>query len=132
MSGEEVGKPGVKVGYFNEEELRRRKQLAREKDDADLREGRVTSEELRHRNGLFSGLDLSRATIRLGGVQKLRMKREILAHASRLTGEPDAIEWYRSVPIPSLGGHTAEQIVEAGRGAAVVEYLRQVSSGGFS
>ena len=55
----------VKVGYFDPEELRRQKQLARAKDDEDLREGRVTREELRLRNGLFSGVDLSRATVRI-------------------------------------------------------------------
>jgi len=55
----------VKPGFFDPEELRRRKQLARAKDDEDLRDGRVTREELRLRNGLFSGVDLSRATVRI-------------------------------------------------------------------
>jgi len=55
----------VKVDYFDPEELRRQKQLARAKDDEDLRDGRVTREELRLRNGLFSGMDLSRATVRI-------------------------------------------------------------------
>jgi len=55
----------AKAGYFDPEELRRQKQLAREKDDEDLREGRVTREELRLRNGLFSGVDLSGATVRI-------------------------------------------------------------------
>lgn len=55
----------MKIGEFDPIALRREKQLARERDDRDLREGRVSGEELRLRNGLFSGFDLSRAKIRL-------------------------------------------------------------------
>lgn len=40
------------------------KQAQRDQDDKDLREGKVTSEELRKRNGFFSGFDLSKAVIR--------------------------------------------------------------------
>lgn len=58
--------------HFDPEKLRRDKQLAREKGDADLREGRVTAEELRLRNGLFSGIDLPRATIRLPARRTVR------------------------------------------------------------
>lgn len=39
------------------------KQAAREKDDADLRAGRVSREELSKRNGFFSSLDLVNAKI---------------------------------------------------------------------
>jgi hypothetical protein len=61
-------------GLFDPEKLRREKQLARDKDNADLREGRVTAEELRLRNGLFSGIDLSRATIRIPAKSNLRRR----------------------------------------------------------
>lgn len=53
------------IGELDVEALRRAKQLARERDDQDLREGRVSADELRLRNGLFSGFDFSRARIRL-------------------------------------------------------------------
>lgn len=55
----------VRSSYFDPEDLRREKQRAREKDDEDLREGRVTREQLRRRNGFFSGLDFSGATVRI-------------------------------------------------------------------
>ena len=57
----------VKPGFFDPVELLRQKQLAREKDDEDLREGRVKREDLRLRNGLFSGVDLSHAKVRIPG-----------------------------------------------------------------
>lgn len=44
--------------FFCPKERMAEKQRQRDQDDADLREGRVTREELRLRNGLFSGLDI--------------------------------------------------------------------------
>lgn len=55
----------MEIGEFDPIALRREKQMARERDDRDLREGRVSAEELQRRNGFFSGLDFSRARIRL-------------------------------------------------------------------
>jgi hypothetical protein len=62
----------MKIGEFDPIALRQEKQLARERDERDLREGRVSAEELRMRNGLFSGFDFSRARIRLGVNRKRR------------------------------------------------------------
>ncbi|MGN6123422.1 MAG: hypothetical protein ACTHOJ_10765 [Sphingomonas oligoaromativorans] len=55
----------LEIGELDVEALRQAKQLARERDDEDLREGRVSAEELRMHNGFFSGLDFSRARIKL-------------------------------------------------------------------
>ena len=57
------GKNDLKVEYYDPAERARQKQLAREQDDEDLRTGRVTREELSRRNGFFSSLDFSKATI---------------------------------------------------------------------
>lgn len=40
-----------------------------------------------------------------------------------------AESWYRSAPIPALEGRTAQQLVESGKGAALVTYLRRLSLG---
>jgi hypothetical protein len=52
--------------YFNPEERIREKHLAREQDQRDLREGRVSAKELRARNSLVHGLDISGAEIDFG------------------------------------------------------------------
>ena len=40
------------------------KQAQRDQDDKDLRDGTVTPEILRKRNGIFAGFDLTKAVIR--------------------------------------------------------------------
>lgn len=50
--------------FFDPQKLREEKQRAREKDDEDLKAGRVTPAELSRRNGLFSTVDLSKARVR--------------------------------------------------------------------
>lgn len=50
-------------GTFCPIERAREKQAAREQDEKDLREGKVTREELRKRNGFFSSLDLRNARV---------------------------------------------------------------------
>lgn len=55
--------PSTPTSYYDPAERAREKQLARDKDDEDLRTGKVTREELSKRNGFFSSLDFSKATI---------------------------------------------------------------------
>jgi hypothetical protein len=43
-----------------------------------------------------------------------------------------AFAWYRSQPLPSFGGLTAEDLVKAGRGEAVRNYLSRVAAGGYT
>lgn len=64
------GKP-VELGTFDPIERRREKQAARDKDEEDLRAGRVTPEELSKRNGFFSALDIKNAKIVLPKRSKL-------------------------------------------------------------
>lgn len=45
--------------FFDPNERIRDKQLARDRDERDLAEGRVSAAELQRRNSLFSGFDLS-------------------------------------------------------------------------
>ena len=42
-----------------------------------------------------------------------------------------AFAWYRSQPLPSFGGQTAEDLAKAGRAEAVSRYLDRVAEGGF-
>lgn len=51
----------MSVRQFNPEDRIREKQLAREEDERDLAEGKVSSAELQRRNSWFSGFDLSLA-----------------------------------------------------------------------
>ncbi|MBT2246841.1 hypothetical protein JQK15_25380 [Sphingobium sp. BHU LFT2] len=52
------------VAQFDSLDRRREKQSAREQDDRALREGAISPEALSQRNGFFSGIDFSRASVR--------------------------------------------------------------------
>jgi hypothetical protein len=54
----------MEIGHFNPVQRRLEKQRDREQDDLDLRDGRVSRAELARRNGFFSSLDLSGASVR--------------------------------------------------------------------
>jgi hypothetical protein len=54
----------MEIGHFNPVQRRLEKQRDREQDDRDLRDGRVSRAELARRNGFFSSLDLSGASVR--------------------------------------------------------------------
>jgi hypothetical protein len=43
-----------------------------------------------------------------------------------------AFEWFRSKPLPSFGGATAMQLVQAGRASAVGNHLQRIDKGGFT
>lgn len=47
-------------------------------------------------------------------------------------GGAAAMEWYRAHPIPAFGGRTAEAVVKAGDGKAVLRYLDHLAAGGFT
>lgn len=53
-----------KVAQFDSLDRRREKQRAREQDDRDLRAGVISPEALGERNGFFSGIDFSHASVR--------------------------------------------------------------------
>lgn len=43
-----------------------------------------------------------------------------------------AFAWYRSQPLPGFGDQTAEDLVKAGRGEAVRQYLSRIAVGGYA
>lgn len=43
-----------------------------------------------------------------------------------------AFAWYRSQPLPSFGGQTAEELVKEGKAAAVKSYLTRINEGGYA
>lgn len=47
-------------------------------------------------------------------------------------GKNQAMAWYRAVPIPAVGGRTAESLVKDGKAADVRDYLDHVALGGFA
>jgi len=54
----------LQVSYFNPVGRQREKALARELDDRALRSGAISREELRHRNGFFSSLQIVSSSVR--------------------------------------------------------------------
>lgn len=54
----------LQVSHYDPIERQREKQRSRDQDDCALREGSVSREELRLRNGFFSSLDLASSSIR--------------------------------------------------------------------
>lgn len=43
-----------------------------------------------------------------------------------------AFAWYRSQPLPSFGGVTAEELVKEGKAEAVKRYLARINEGGYA
>ena len=44
----------------------------------------------------------------------------------------EARAWYESAALPGFSGQTARQLVEAGRGQDVIDYIEAVDAGVFS
>ena len=64
---------------------------------------------------------------------RLREMVEILNKVEPLMGSSiTAYAWYRSEPLPSFGGGTAEQMVKEGRANAVRNYLDRMMAGGYA
>lgn len=54
----------MELGRYSPAQRRLEKQLDREQDDRELREGVVSRADLARRNGVFASLDLSHASVR--------------------------------------------------------------------
>lgn len=54
----------MQLSSYDPRERQREKHLARVQDDCDLREGRLSRDQLRARNGFFSSLDLAGSSVR--------------------------------------------------------------------
>lgn len=52
------------VNRYSFSERQRAKEVSRARDDSDLRSGRVSREELRVVNGVFSSLDIAASSVR--------------------------------------------------------------------
>lgn len=65
--------------------------------------------------------------------RRLRDMVEIINRAADWTGsELTALAWYRSQSLPSFGDLTAENLVSADRGEAVMRYLSRIADGGYA
>lgn len=65
--------------------------------------------------------------------QRLRQAMEILNRIEPWAGSISAAwSWYRSYPIASLGGLTAEELLAQGRANEVREYLFLIAEGGYA
>jgi uncharacterized protein (DUF2384 family) len=57
----------------------------------------------------------------------------ILAKAAELGGDPDkAVVWFRHQPIAAFGNQTAEELVAAGHGEAVLGHLDDLRDGAYA
>lgn len=54
----------MRVSYFNPDERAREKAMSRQQDDADLRSGRISREELNRRNGGYGLMRGSKLVLR--------------------------------------------------------------------
>ena len=58
---------------------------------------------------------------------------EIVARISDWAGgRQNALAWYKSQPIPALGGRTAEDLVKSGEAETVRDYLDNLALGGYA
>lgn len=65
--------------------------------------------------------------------QKLGQIARIITRAADLSGdEGRAILWFRHQPMPAFGNRTAEELVEAGEAAAVIENLERMAEGVYA
>lgn len=71
---------------------------------------------------------------RAGRVQtRMRDMIEIINRSQPWAGSMNqAVAWYRSQPLPSFGGQTAEELVKEGKAAAVKAYLARINEGGYA
>lgn len=53
----------MKMRYYDPEQRAHEKQLARERDERDLASGRISREDLRSKNSMFAGIDVSKGRI---------------------------------------------------------------------
>lgn len=89
---------------------------------------------------LATALGLSRDSVskrdRIASPATQRRLRDVIEIVNRVIpwagSELAAFAWYRSQPLPSFGDLTAEDLVSAGRGEAVKQYLSRIAEGGYA
>lgn len=58
---------------------------------------------------------------------------DILAALTPRFAQPEqALTWFETEPVPGFGSSTAEQLVEAGRGMEVLDFIAAVDAGIFT
>ena len=94
----------------------------------------ITQAELAKATGLTRDAVSKRSRAKSAPTQRrLRDTVEILNRVSDWCGGAGrAFAWFRSQPLPSFGDRTAEDMVKAGRGEAVRNYLSRISEGGYA
>lgn len=94
----------------------------------------VTREELAASLGLTPD-EISESARRAFGRSERRINAlaRVLERTRPWTQHPRiAFAWFRSQPLPSFGGMTAEDLFKMDREAAVEEYLGRMNSGGYA
>jgi uncharacterized protein (DUF2384 family) len=80
-----------------------------------------------HRNTLTRAPASPSVQARVGEVAR------ILSAAAELLGDDDrAAVWFRHQPLAGFAGRTAEELVTAGHGEAVIMHLDQLADGGYA
>lgn len=94
----------------------------------------ITKVELANATGLSTDAVSKKGRANSLKVQtRLREMSEIINRVLAWTGSiPAAFAWYRSQPLPSFGGQTAEELVKQGKAEAVREYLNRINVGGYA
>ena len=102
--------------------------------DALARRLKVSKAELEAALGVPQGSVCSRAEAKQRPTQRLLHDlAEIMRLAVPWTGSAGAaLDWYRSQPLPSFGGQTAQALVLSNKGEAVKSYLQRVGVGGYA
>lgn len=111
---------GVKAGYIAPDKLALRLN--------------ISTDVLAHALGLSSASVCSKAGARKRDIQRrLQDLESIMDLAIPWTGSQSAaLAWFRSQPLPSYGGKTAQELVSDGRGESVKTYLHRVRVGGYA
>jgi len=94
----------------------------------------ITKAELAAASGLSRDAVSKTARLKSRRTQKrLGEVVEIINRVLPWTGSVQAaFAWYRSQPLPGFGDQTAEDLVKAGRGEAVRQYLSRIAVGGYA
>ncbi len=80
-----------------------------------------------HRNSLTQKPDSPAVQARVGEVAR------IIARAAELVGDDRrAVLWFRHQPLSGFDGRTAEELVGAGEGAAVLKHLDLLADGAYA
>lgn len=94
----------------------------------------ISRQEFAHALGLQAESIAEGECLRSQCIQRrLKHCRTILERVEPWEGSTSAAwSWYRSQPIPALGGLAASEIVSSDRGDEVLAYLEAVAEGGYA